>query len=118
MFRMLPSLQVLYSHNRRGELVFSDDEDSMAGEGGESELYEEDGNLKLDDDMMEELRMRGISVEDYMKSLAGAEGGEDDLEDDYNSEAGGDAFAHEPDNQKRQKTEWSICLSKRAFIFT
>jgi Leucine-rich repeat (LRR) protein len=27
MFRVLPSLQVLDSHNRYGELVFSDDED-------------------------------------------------------------------------------------------
>ena len=104
MFRMLPSLQVLDSHNRRGELVFSDDEDSIGGEGGEDEMYE-DGTIKLDDDMMEEMRMRGISPEDYMKSLAAGEGGEDDLEDDYDQEAGNDTFAQEPDNHKRQKTE-------------
>ena len=37
----------------------------------------------MDDDMMEELRMRGISVEDYIKkNMMAAEGGEDDLEDE------------------------------------
>lgn len=63
--------------------------------------------MGLDDDMMEELRMRGISVEDYMKQL-GAEAGEDDLDDEYSSEAGEgkeDVYKHEDSDKKRQKTE-------------
>lgn len=92
---MFPSLQILDSHNRYGELVFSDDENQGA-EGGEDE-YSENEPVALDEEMMEELRMRGISVKDYMKSFAG-EGGEDDQSDEYQSEDGDGAHAHENKN--------------------
>ena len=62
LFEMLPSLQVLDNHNRRGELVFSDDEDDFGAEGGEDEYSENDAHkYNLNEDLMEELRMRGIS---------------------------------------------------------
>lgn len=92
MFRIIPSLQVLDSHNRYGELVFSDDEDGEGfgdAEGGEDE-FEEQEPMRLDEDMMEELRMRGISVEDYMKKVMGAEAGEDDLDDEFSNEGEGE----------------------------
>ena len=61
----------------------------------------------MDDDMMEELRMRGISVEDYIKkNMMAAEGGEDDLEDEFPPSDGEDqdVYQHEQ-GQKRQKKE-------------
>jgi hypothetical protein len=80
---------VLDSHNRNGELVFSDDEDLGGAEGGEDE-YEENEPVAFDEDMMEEMRMRGIHPRDYMKTFAAGEGGEDDQNDEYSSEKDAD----------------------------
>jgi len=81
MFTLMPALQVLDNHNRRGEVVFSDDEDSFE-EGGEDEIEENFNAQQLNEDLMEELRMRGMSVKDYLAQMQDAgEMGEDDLDD-------------------------------------
>lgn len=66
MFEEFPSLQVLDSHNRVGELVITDDEDDFGSEGGEDELSENYGNFNINEELADELRMRGISAKEYM----------------------------------------------------
>lgn len=57
-FRLIPSLQILDSHNKYGELVFSDDSDQSVHEGGEDEIYEGEG---LGEDLLEEIRLKGLT---------------------------------------------------------
>ncbi len=65
-FRLIPSLQILDSHNKYGELVFSDDSDQSAQEGGEDEIYEDEA---LGEDLLEEIRLKGLTPKEYMQGL-------------------------------------------------
>lgn len=110
MFQLCPTLQVLDNQNRAGELVLSEDEDDFDGaEGGEDEFEEMQLMNPLNEDQMEELRMRGISVKDYMAAMQGDfEGGEDDLDDEFNGDeknAEGKDKVEGEDAGKRQRTE-------------
>ena len=78
MFNLIPSLTVLDGYNKNGEEVFSESDDDEYG------AYDEDGEDDLDnqfladnltEEQLEELKRRGISIEDYLN--AQADGGED-----------------------------------------
>lgn len=123
MFQLCPTLQVLDNQNRAGELVLSEDEDDFDGaEGGEDEFEEMQLMNPLNEDQMEELRMRGISVKDYMAAMQGDfEGGEDDLDDEFNGDeknAEGKDKVEGEDAGKRQRTEWCWLIKARSLFHT
>jgi hypothetical protein len=91
-FRLIPSLQVLDSHNKYGELVISDDSDQSVHEGGEDEIEE-----GLGEDLLEEIRLKGLTPQEYMQGLGLMEQGEDDYDDEYEKHSQDDG------ESKRQK---------------
>lgn len=90
MFNLIPSLTVLDGYNKNGEEVFSESDDDEYG------AYDEDGEDDLDnqfladnltDSQLEELKRRGISIEDYLNAQAdGGEDGESELDEDGESD--------------------------------
>lgn len=83
---------MLDSHNKYGELVFSDDSDQSAHEGGEDEIEE-----GLGEDLLEEIRLKGLTPQEYMQGLGLMEQGEDDHDDEYEKHSQDDG------ESKRQK---------------
>ena len=95
-FRLLPHLQVLDSHNKFGEVAFSDSDDNQDQDSAEEhrpseQSYEEEG---AEEDQLQ--HMGQLTAKDYLHALH-AEAGEDDMSDHYPEEA-------EPET-KRQRVE-------------
>lgn len=95
-FEMLPQLESLDGYNKLGEEVLSEDESDYGayGEEGEADLDNEFVAQNLSEAQLEELKKRGISVEDFLNGKAGSdiafgdEEGEEDFNDDYGDESG------------------------------
>lgn len=94
LFKMLPALQVLDNCNQEGEEVLSEDEGEYGSYGEEGEA---DMDAALTEEQIEELKRKGISVEEFMNGMGdfdeegeddfdGFEGGEDELDDLEESE--------------------------------
>ena len=107
MFSLLPQLEVLDGYNKNGEEVESEESDYGAyGEEGEAELDADFLTEQLTDEQIEELKKRGISVEDFLSGKAGLDIDEEGEEDLYGDESDGDKEDPEDEaDAKRQKTE-------------
>ena len=91
---MLPHLQVLDSHNKFGEVAYSDsdandlDQDSAEEHRLSERSFEEDFEGAEEDDQLQ--HMHQLSAKDYLQALH-AEAGEDDMSDAYPEEAADEA---------------------------
>ncbi len=90
MFNLIPSLTVLDGYNKNGEEVFSesdDDEYGAYGEEGEDDLDNQFLADNLTEEQLEELKRKGISIEDYLNAQAErGEDGESELDEDGESD--------------------------------
>jgi hypothetical protein len=86
MFTILPQLLALDGYTKNGEEVESEESDyGDYGEEGEAELDADFLTERLTDEQLEELKKRGISVEDFLNGQSGldyGEEGEEAIEED------------------------------------
>jgi hypothetical protein len=105
MFTLLPQLEVLDGFNKNGEEVESEESEESDygdyGEEGEAELDADFLTEQLTDEQLEELKKRGISVEDFLNGQDGLDYGEEGEEDMDGSESANEN--PEGAAEKRQK---------------